>query len=175
MFMIIKRKHISVALVIIMCLTVGIVSRFKSGKSETKEVAIVSEDLSEESPDVGEALEVMSSDVDYITNARTNRDITRSKACELLKSTIDNPNSSQDAKKDAETQLIKMATEMDVETECENILQAKGFGECVVFISNSAVTVTILKKDIPVEDIAKINDIIFEQTGNNNVKIVEVK
>ncbi|MBQ4527396.1 MAG: SpoIIIAH-like family protein [Clostridia bacterium] len=172
MFMVIKKKHISFATICILCITLLFVHNLTDNNKNVETKSVYEP---EDAPDNGEAIAVSSQYDEYCTEAKTNRDITRSKTCELLKNTIDNENTSQEAKKNAENQLIKLAKDMDDEIRCESLLAAKGLNNCVVFISDSSVTVTVEKKDFSSEDAAKINDIIFEQTGNNNIKIVEVK
>ena len=109
-----------------------------------------------------------------MAKAKNNREIERSKACELLSKTLNDADISQDTKTKAENQLLKMSKDMDAEAECEFLLSSKGLGECIVFISDNGVNVTVSKSEITTEDVTKINDIIYEITGNNNIKIVEV-
>ena len=176
MFMIIKRKHITFAIGALLCITLAIVislpSRQKNNK--TNIVAVNSSSDDSISPDSGQAISVSASPSDYISDAKNDRDIVRSKVCEFLKETIENESISSSARQNAEQELIDIASQMDAESKCETLLESKGYGECVVLISKNNVTVTVPKKDITDKDVAKINDIIFEQTGNNNIKIVEV-
>lgn len=121
----------------------------------------------------GETLAV-SSNNNYFLKTKNDREIIRSKATELLRSILDDANASPESKKEAEDAIIKIADEMDKEVKAESLLGAKGFKDNVVFVSNSSATVTVNQKNLSDKDIAKINDIVSEITGNNNIKIVEV-
>ncbi len=121
----------------------------------------------------GEAVAV-SGENNYFLKVKNDREIIRSKATELLRSILDDKTSSQESKTKAENAIINMANEMDTEVKIESLLNAKGFKENVVFISNGSVTVTVKSDKLSSEDMAKINDIVFEINGNNNIKIVEV-
>jgi len=99
----------------------------------------------------------------------------RSKMCSLLAESIDNPNISSDSKKEMENKLLLSAENMDKEIQCESLLAVKGYENNVVFISDDTITVSVECHGLSDKDIAIIHDIIFGQTGNNNIKIVEVR
>ena len=92
----------------------------------------------------------------------------------MLNKTINNDKISEENKKKAEEKILQIAEDVDKESKCEALLSAKGYEKNIVFINEGSVTVTVGQR-LSETDTAKINDIIFEQTGNNNVKIVEVK
>ena len=172
MFMIIKRKHIlSIICILILATTVLININYNQKSDEVSE--IISENENLETPDLGDAVLVSASE-DYYIKAKNDREIVRSKSCELLNETIENPSVSEENRKTAEEKIIKMSEDMDKELKCESILKAKGYGNNIVFVSDNTVTVTVSSSDLEETDIAKINDIIFQETGNNNIKIVEV-
>ena len=172
MFMIIKRKQIISTLGILVVITAILINFMQTNVNEDK-IQTVSESDEFEVPDSGEAV-LVSTNVDYHIKAKNDREIVRSKACEILNETIDNPNVSENNKKVAEEKIIKMSENMDKELKCESILNAKGYNDSIVFISDNGITVTIRSDLLSETDIAKINDIIFQETGNNNIKIVEV-
>ena len=60
------------------------------------------------------------------------------------------------------------------EVTAQNLLSAKGFNQTVVYITDENVTVTVKRDALSKSDTAKIVDIIYEVTQNNNIKIVEV-
>ncbi len=124
---------------------------------------------------VGEATMVDNTSKDYFMTCRSNREIVRSKALEILKSTIDNPNSSQEAKDKAQNEVLSISNNVEAEGNIENLIKAKGFEEAVVFINDNNITVTVKSQGLTAPETAKIKDIVIEQTGNNNIKIVEVK
>ena len=86
---------------------------------------------------------------------------------DILNNTLKSENMSDENKQKAEEQILKIASDIENEAECELLLSAKGINNCVVFISDKSVTVTIPGKSISENEVFKINDIIYEQTGNN--------
>lgn len=175
MFVTIKRKYVTVVSIVVLFVIAGVLSIGTSDKEKSAtHVATDSYQSETDTAESGEAV-LVSAEQNLILKAKNDREVVRSKACELLSNTLKNSDASQEAKSEAEQKLMEMAEDMDNEIECESIIAAKGFGDCVVFISENGVNVTVNKKDMTAEDVAKINDIIFEITGKNNIKIVEVK
>lgn len=172
--MIVKRKHILISVIVLFVFTVGYLGFTKSAHDATTQKHVVTNNSENSQPSSDEAVFVSASENDYFSKARSDRDIVRSKALEILNETIDNENVSKETKVNAENKLLKIASDIDCEKRCENLLVAKGYGENIVFISDDSVTLTIKCNSLTSEDIAKINDIIFDQTKNNNIKIVEV-
>lgn len=103
------------------------------------------------------------------------RDETRSENIDLLNSTINNVNASEDAKFQAEEMLIKISDSIEKEINIENIVRMKGFEDAMAFISDGNVTVTVKGETLTQPQITQINDIVNEYIDTKNVKIVEVK
>ena len=177
MFMIIKKKHISVVFIILICVTMGLILNFSCDNNDDKETFYTDAELvnSSELPDMGETITVSASQNNSITKVKNDRDMARSKSCELLVELLENSNVSVQSKQEAEQSLIKASKYMDYENKCESLILSKGLGESAVYVSDDSVIVTLSQNNISDIDAAKINDIIFEQTGNNNIKIVEVR
>ncbi len=174
MFVTIKRKHITIATVVLL-LAIALYLNVRTTETHTdiaQEVADIHQN-DYDTEESGKAIMVSATE-NNLAKAKNNREVVRSKACELLSKTLKDTDISQEAKAKAENQLLKMSKDMDNEAKCEFLLSSKGLGECIVFISDNSVNVTVGKSDITPEDVTKINDIIYEFTGNNNIKIVEV-
>jgi len=174
MFVTIKKKHITIAVVAILC-TIALYLNVNAPESHT---TVVHESADANPTDYdnyesGKAI-MVSAKESTLAKAKNNREIVRSKACELLSNTLKDPSISHETKSEAENKLLKMSKDMDDEVQCEFLLSSKGLGECIVFISDTSVNVSVSKRGITEEDVVKINDIIYEITGNNNIKIVEV-
>lgn len=173
--MVIKKKNIILMLVLV-AFIVGLGFGLRDA-SKNNEVMSTAESNTDEqfSNDLlpGEAMAVSGkNDVTY--KFRNDRELIRSKACEILQKIINDEASSEEAKKDAEERILKLADDINKEAQIESLLIAKGLNEPVVFISDNSVSVTIASKKLSNDEIAKINDIVYEISGNNNVKIVEV-
>ncbi len=173
MFITFKRKNLVVGIIVVALAISGYLNF--SGVNHNKTTDVVSNnENSEKENKTGEAV-MVSGQVDYISEAKNNREIVRSKACELLTKTMKDDNISSDVKQKAENSLLSMAEAMDKENECETLLLSKGFGECVVFVSDDSVNVTIRGKRLTDVEVAQINDVIFSVTGLKNIKIIDVK
>ena len=173
MFFVIKRKKLTVGILIVFLLLSAYIS-FKTinFKTTDKSAATSSDNVDDLQP--GDVIAV-SGNNNYFTKAKNEKELTRSKTTELLKNIINNEFSDEQAVADAENAIISIAYNMDMEQKIELLLAAKGFNESVVYISDELTTVTLKTNSLSNEDAAKINDIVTGITGNNNVKIVEVK
>lgn len=171
MFFVFKRKN---AALVLGCLTLFCALALNFNKTyDTKTSETVSVEGKDE-PNLGEAV-LVSGDVSEMDIIKNEREVMRSKMCTLLTENIDNPNISEETKRNYENKLLITADNMDREIKCESLLALKGYKNTVVFISDDVITVSVECESMDNTDIAKINDVIFSQTGNNNIKIVEVE
>lgn len=113
---------------------------------------------------------------DYFSDARLQKETANSRAVETLNNLIKNPDSGKEAKESAQKQILGYADAQKSEVSCENIIKAKGFADCVVFINSANVTVVVKSEKLSDSDAAKIQQIITSQVkvDGKNVKIVEV-
>ena len=98
----------------------------------------------------------------------------RSKTYDELKKTISDTSVSDEIRAEANKKLNEIMTFEEKEVTAQNLLSAKGFNQTVVYITDENVTVTVKRDALSKSDTAKIVDIIYEVTQNNNIKIVEV-
>ncbi len=99
---------------------------------------------------------------DYFSKARYERDCARSEATELLKVSADSEGS---VSKDAAEKLAKYAEITEQETAIENLVRSKGYSDCVAFVEDEGVRVVVKSEKLDAESVAKIKDIVIEQTG----------
>ncbi|MBQ8983978.1 MAG: SpoIIIAH-like family protein [Lachnospiraceae bacterium] len=111
-------------------------------------------------------------DSDVIINAKLNREQTRSKSQELLMQLVNNESLEENVKENAVNELIAMTDRMEKESVCEQQLLAKGFGECVVLISDESVDVTVNRKELSEIEKAQIEDIITRKAECDVSKVV---
>ena len=135
---------------------------------------------SDEYVPVGEAMSVSSSSIvenndNYFKKARMDKESERAKSIELLTAIVSNPDSTPEAKADAETKLSAIASNIETEVNTEGLIKAKGYNDAVVYVSDSSVNVVVASQELTAADTSRIRDIVFEQTQNNNIKIVEVE
>lgn len=116
-----------------------------------------------DSESVGEV--VMTNASVTLSQAKLNREQTRSKAKELLLEIINNENLSEDSKKDAVSKMIAMTERMEKESAAETQLAAKGFPDAIVSISDESVDVTLSVEALTDNQRTQIEDIITRKTG----------
>lgn len=116
-----------------------------------------------DSDSVGEA--VLTTASVTLSQAKLNREQTRSKVKEMLLEIINNENLSEDAKKDAVNKMISMTEQMEKENAAETQLAAKGFQDAIVSISDESVDVTLSIESLTDTQRTQIEDIIMRKTG----------
>jgi stage III sporulation protein AH len=184
-----KKQILMLTLSLLVCVAVFVNWRFIS-QGEYDTVQTSNEENVEENNSVtdensqtktlGEAQYVSSaanSVEEYFTNSRLTRKQSKDEAIELLKTVISNENSSEDAILKANAEISAIASKTELEGTVENLIKAKGFEDCVVFISSDLVNVVVHTDGLDSSQAAQINEIVVTQTGisSSNIKIVEVK
>ena len=130
-----KNLSLIIGLVLIVCVAVYINWRYADiGTAANAE---------SERESYGEAEFVNSSGGTYFEQARLTRKTTRDDAVEQLQEIADNPNAAQEAKEQAVATMADYARYTETEGRIENLIKAKGFDECVVFIASDSVSVVV--------------------------------
>jgi len=77
----------------------------------------------------------------------------------------------------ATMQALGIAQSIESESKIENLILAKGYEECLVYISEAAADVVIKSEGLLANEVAVIKDIILQETdlSAENIKILEVK
>ena len=96
-----------------------------------------------------------------------NKQQTRDEALELLKSVADSEDATAETKEKAGTDMIEMARVTDVEGTIESLIKAKGFSDCMVYISDDAVNVVVASGGLSSEQAAQINEIVISESGRD--------
>lgn len=101
---------------------------------------------------------------DYIATVQLNREQVRAKNKETLNSIINNTNIAEAAKQEAIQNMIAMTAVAEKENAAETLLQAKGFADPVVSLSDGKVDVVINASSITDQQRAQIEDIVKRKT-----------
>ena len=120
------------------------------------------EDVSESVP--GEAVLTSTGTGAGIT-AKVNREQVRSKNKEVLLEIINNVNIADDQKQDAIDAMIHLTDISEREAAAEMLLEAKGFTDVVVNITDDTADVVVNMADIGDAERAQIEDIMKRKTG----------
>ena len=115
---------------------------------------------------VGEAVMVSTTlHGSFTTNARLVREQRRAQSKETLMGIIDNEALSEEQKQAAVETLVNLTTIAEKENAAELLLEAKGFADPIVNISEEEVDVVINATSVTDRQIAQIEDIVTRKTG----------
>lgn len=116
----------------------------------------------------------------YFDAARLNRQQSRDNALSLLQQAAGAEDANQTMKDEANTSIQTMASLTVSEAQVENLVTAKGYADCVAFIGDKSVSVVVAsggESGLTDADVAKISEIVTEQTGfsASQIKIIEAE
>lgn len=136
--------------------------------SEEEMVAV--EPLENEIP--GEAVYTASQGIATISEAKLLKEQTRARNKETLLEIIDHTGLEEVQKSEAIQNMISMTNIAEMEMGAEILLEAKGFEDCIVSISETGVDVVVNATELSDADLAQIVDIVKRKTGTNESQIV---
>ncbi len=126
---------------------------------------------SEESP--GEAVMVSNTiGADYFASAKLTREQTRAKNKETLMNIVNNKSVASADKQSAIKQVANITKNSEKENAAELMLQAKGFENAIVSISDGNADVVVDSNGLTEKQIAQVEDIVRRKTGIESDKIV---
>lgn len=116
---------------------------------------------------------------DYFSQARLTRQQSRDEALNLLESASSSEGASQETIDSAMNAISAMATDSMTETRIENLLLAKGYADCVAYITGDSISVAVPSppEGLTSAQVAAITDVITSDTdfSASQLKVVEVK
>ncbi|MCI9625915.1 MAG: SpoIIIAH-like family protein [Clostridia bacterium] len=189
--MMFKRKQIILVLLVAMVGVAGYLNWAYQRGSDTTELAVNPDQYETAQRPLGESA-LVNSDIsgeaeetaptaveqDVLKQARSDKDLARSKAMETLNNIISSPDTTPENKSKAQNDLNTMAANMEKEGVAEGLLKTKGVTDCVVFATSGEVNASV-KCENPLEtaEVAKIQDVLTSTFGVSvdKVKITEIK
>ncbi len=113
----------------------------------------------------------------FFIDYRLERDKVRSEQIEYLKEVIDNKDTVQEIRNEAQREMVAIVKMMEKELAVENLLKAKGFNDALIFIHDNSINVIVDEENLTPEQVAQIQDIVIRETGEKleNIKIMEDK
>ena len=136
--------------------------------SEEEMVAVQPED--NEIP--GETVYTASAGIATISEAKLLKEQTRAKNKEILLGIIESTDLADAQKQEAIQNMISMTNIAEMETGAEILLEAKGFEDCIVSVSDTGVDVVVNAASLSDTELAQIVDIVKRKTGVNEEEIV---
>jgi len=122
--------------------------------------------------EAGEAIFVnTNSSSSFFVQSRLNREQSRSNERVILNELINNNNVEVAQRAQAADAMLEIQRRIERETAAEALIEAKGFAEAYVRISDSGVDVIVCRDALTEADLAQIMDIIKRKTGMNETQI----
>ncbi len=114
---------------------------------------------------------------DYFSTARLTRQEARDKAKTLLEEAAKEQGATQAVLDKASSGIQVLADQTVKEATIENLVKAKGYSDCVAFLSDGSISVVVAAGEdgLKSTDVVKITDIVLEETGftADQIKIME--
>ena len=128
-------------------------------------------------PSESQPQESSKSNTGYFASARLNRQQARDSALELLRQAAGDENAQQAIVDEANASIQAMAALTMSEAKVENLITAKGYGDCVCFINGNSASVVVSSTEngLNENDVTKIVEIVKEETGLAASKITVIE
>ena len=113
----------------------------------------------------------------YFDTARLSRQQSRDNALSLLREASAQENVEQSVLDDANQAIQTLAGYTMLESQIENLVIAKGYADCVAFMGENSISVVVspLEEDLQMGDVAKITDIVLNETSYTADQITIMK
>ncbi|MBO6232962.1 MAG: SpoIIIAH-like family protein [Clostridia bacterium] len=118
--------------------------------------------------EIGDAMLVNSNDVigdNYFAKSKIEREAMYSQMKETYQTILNSPNSTESQKEKASVEMAKINETKNCIMICENLLETKGFKNCVIFVNDGNISVIVEAKELKPEQTAQIQNIISRELG----------
>ena len=120
-----------------------------------------------------------STGTEFFEQARLSRTKSRDEALDTLQKSLKNAKLTDEEKETLTAQLSAQIDSIAAENEIETLLKAKGFVDCVVFIGEDTVDVTVMTTNAQLgqSEVAQIRDAVLErcEVAAQDITVVEVR
>ena len=183
-----KRNAVVGAVLVLVCAAIFLNGRYagkveESGKvlgQATEVSAPAPESAEETAEETSEPVEEVPEELpsDYFATARLTRQQARDNALALLRQAGEGEETDEKVAAEVAQGIEALASYTMSEAQIENMVTAKGYEDCVVFLSSDSVSVVVSTGEdgLQTEDIARITDVVKSETGLpvSAIKILEV-
>ena len=116
---------------------------------------------------------------DYFASARLNRQQARDSALSILQDAAADETADETVKAETAMAIQTLADYTVAEAQIENLVTAKGYADCIAFISDNSVSVVVSSggAELTDADVARITEIVTGETGctADQVKIIQTE
>ena len=111
----------------------------------------------------------------YFSTTVLSRQKARDEALSVLKTVVESNDALEETKSQAFADISQIAKDIESEANIETLVEAKGFEDCVAVVSGGTANIVVKTGGLLANDIAQINEIVYEQAGilPVDVRIVE--
>ena len=112
---------------------------------------------------------------DYFATVTLGREQARDEAMEVLLQISEDAGAELSAKEAAISDINRLALEIEMESNIETMVTAKGFDKCVAVINGDSANVIVSCDTLTPGEVAQISEIVYEEAGivPSNLKIIE--
>ena len=112
----------------------------------------------------------------YFAEAKLSRTKARDEAADALKYMLEDANLTTDQMTQLTMEAASIAKSIETEGKIENLIKARGFAECMVYLDEDRASVVVRAEELLDNEVAQIKDIILKETSVpvENISIVEV-
>lgn len=174
----VKRNVTIVAVLLLVCAAVYLNWSYNNQWGKADSAMVEAEDAAMEKANAAYEASNTKSTSAYFAEARLSRQVSREEATELLQKAAQNDDASKETIDAAMNAISAMANYSMQETQLENKLIAKDFADCVVFMSEDKITVSV---PAPVDglseaEVARITETITSETDYTaaQLNIIEI-
>ncbi len=164
----------------------GITVSATAPDEQTEETGVLTDQLStaeeEGNKNYGDAQLVsvgQASSTEYFEEARLSRQKSRDEALDTLQKSLKDANLTDEEKTELTARLSSMVNSIAVESDIENLVKAKGFVDCVAYLDDGKVNVTVQTQSegLSKEQVAQIRDAVLSKCDvqAQDITVVEVK
>lgn len=110
----------------------------------------------------------------FFVEYRLERERTRSQQIDLLREIVNNQNSSEETRKEANRRLLAISQSIDTEMKLENLIRAENFKDAVAFVQEKSATVIVQAPILTELDKKRLTEIAVRVTGFSAENIVVI-
>ena len=112
----------------------------------------------------------------YFAEAKLSRTKARDEAADALKYMLEDADLTTDQMTQLTMEAASIAKSIETEGKIENLIKARGFAECMVYLDEDRASVVVRAEELLDNEVAQIKDIILKETSVpvENISIVEV-
>ena len=170
-----KRNMVAGAVLLLVCGAIFLNGRYAQQVEETDKILGQATLVNEN----GEGVSVTNdaAENDYFATARLSRKQARDSAISMLQEAEIDENATEDVCNEASQTLQVLAGYTVAESQIENLVTAKGYADCVVFMGSDSCSVVVAsgEEGLTATDVARIKDIVINETQYTagQIKIME--